>query len=1224
MKIKRKTKKIIMFLFAIIMISLGIYWVTGETTETISVTFLDENLYQNMKNKNNDHIVSSDNNTYTLEFRTQDIPNITSLNLSNCGINNLSGIENFTGLTTLDLSTNSISDISVLSNLVNLTTLKLNDNQYINNLSPLANLKSITVLQANNNSIRNIQPLGNLTELKELELANNNITDAKIISKLTNLEVLNLSGNKNISNLQDFIVYGLKSLNLSETGITNIEAITSFANLTYLNLGNNSINDMSPLFRQEESQDGSSIILKNIETLDLRSTVSVGFGDLANFTKLKTLYLQNNNITDIWGILELNNLEYINLDGNSISDLSGVVTIEDNEGTEIVTDRLTATQISLKNNEIYDIKYLKYLDLTYLDLSGNHISDISPLDGFHFSSGSLNLRNQAISCDVYNSRVKDYQYIILPDIMQKAKKEGSAIYASNANFSVNGVTLNSEEIYNQSPYYNVKIPCNREEENNLEITINNGLAAGTKLTFYMSDYGDAIESLIFDDANLETFMYQYLKDNTEKEVFIKANHIININRYAVESIDKLNISNNNITSISGMENFNGLRNLNLANNNISDDSKIKALTNLEILNLANNKLNDSYDCIENLYGLTNLNISGNNVTNLKCLDTLLTNIEKEYQEKVLKELTISNNNISDINVLSKIPTLEILSMQFNNISNIKALENITTLKTLNMSNNGITDISDLGKLTALENLYMDNNSITNIEVIQNFSLNKLAISGNKISDISVLNGQGSLTDLYMNSNNISDVQAIENLLLKNILEVKSQKLTYTLSGQEAGKVAIPLPSIFTASKTSTSKVYTETSPKLTNCTLSTDGKSIVVDVDSLDEKIATIEIVGGRADGTTLSVAEKLNGRITYTPAKPTDNGKVKDNVVAEISFNRSNVTITNNQGNNKYTFTQNGEFAFEYVDENGFYGSEIAKVDWIDKQGPQAQVQYSTTDLTKDGVTVTITSDKPIQDISGWEFTNAEKTQITKLFTENTTNTTVTLTDALGNTSEVQIKIENIDKTPPVIQGVETGKTYNIAVTPSITDENLSIVTLKKDGTVVKEYKNGDSISKNGEYELQAVDAAGNSITITFKIEMTVDDEIGSNKYTIDDNNKFINKVLPNTNLSSFKNNITSEAAYKVVDKNGKELVNTEKVTTGSKVITQTGKEYVLSVMGDLNGDGEISISDLSILSKIVVGSKQLEGAYKIAADVTGDNQIKITDLSKLAKIQVGLLKFE
>ncbi len=54
--------------------------------------------------------------------------------------------------------------------------------------------------------------------------------------------------------------------------------------------------------------------------------------------------------------------------------------------------------------------------------------------------------------------------------------------------------------------------------------------------------------------------------------------------------------------------------------------------------------------------------------------------------------------------------------------------------------------------------------------------------------------------------------------------------------------------------------------------------------------------------------------------------------VVAKIQFNKKNVRITNNDGKNTYTFTKNGEFTFEYVDEAGNKGSAVARVSWIKK----------------------------------------------------------------------------------------------------------------------------------------------------------------------------------------------------------------------------------------------------------------------------------------------------
>lgn len=59
------------------------------------------------------------------------------------------------------------------------------------------------------------------------------------------------------------------------------------------------------------------------------------------------------------------------------------------------------------------------------------------------------------------------------------------------------------------------------------------------------------------------------------------------------------------------------------------------------------------------------------------------------------------------------------------------------------------------------------------------------------------------------------------------------------------------------------------------------------------------------------------------------------------------------------YTFMENGEFTFEFKDKAGNIGTATARVDWIDDSLPEAFFSYSTMELTKDPVTVTISFDK-------------------------------------------------------------------------------------------------------------------------------------------------------------------------------------------------------------------------------------------------------------------------
>ena len=75
------------------------------------------------------------------------------------------------------------------------------------------------------------------------------------------------------------------------------------------------------------------------------------------------------------------------------------------------------------------------------------------------------------------------------------------------------------------------------------------------------------------------------------------------------------------------------------------------------------------------------------------------------------------------------------------------------------------------------------------------------------------------------------------------------------------------------------------------------------------------------------------------------------------------------------------------------------------------------------------------------------------------------------------------------------------------------------------------------------------------------------------------------------------------------------ETIGTGMKLIVGNELEYKLVVEGDLNGDGKISITDLSKMKSHIIGKQILQGEYEKAADINGDGRESITDLSILKK---------
>ena len=147
-----------------------------------------------------------------------------------------------------------------------------------------------------------------------------------------------------------------------------------------------------------------------------------------------------------------------------------------------------------------------------------------------------------------------------------------------------------------------------------------------------------------------------------------------------------------------------------------------------------------------------------------------------------------------------------------------------------------------------------------------------------------------------------------------------------------------------------------------------------------------------------------------------------------------------------------------------------------------------------------------------------------------------LTVTDKAGNVSEIEF---GIDKDDPKIEGVENGKYYNVDVTPVVTDKHLDTVRYRfNDGEEI-DFVEGTVFSKEGKYEITAIDKAGNKTVKTFYIDKTLpeitltDDSIGTDPYysrigfKLHDNNAVVKYILNGTEKTCSVNP-WSDANYK------------------------------------------------------------------------------------------------
>ena len=381
---------------------------------------------------------------------------LSSLSLSGNNITDISGLTALQGLTSLNLNDNRITDISVLMELPSLRTLYLDNNPIID-LSPLSSMQSLTSLSIKGIEISADQlkafsealpncaingadaqeteqyiALGGITfgkDVKELDLSYKGITDISVLSQCSNLLTLNLCGNAvaDITPLMD--IPNLTTLNISGNGIIDLRPLMGLASLKSLDCSSNNISTTVPL--------GT---VTGLTDLNISNNPVSNFSGLAKLKNLVTLDISNTNFSpaDVLYFQLLSRLQSLNIENNpamtgeALSQLQSLVPICSIRHSDVIysisvpanglTVEKTATDLDFTGQGIEDISFIQQLGqlqslrlaanrisnvgyflyteswrtLTYLDLSYNNITDISPLKALS-NLVTLNISNNNIT-----------------------------------------------------------------------------------------------------------------------------------------------------------------------------------------------------------------------------------------------------------------------------------------------------------------------------------------------------------------------------------------------------------------------------------------------------------------------------------------------------------------------------------------------------------------------------------------------------------------------------------------------------------------------------------------------------------------------------------------------------------------------------------------------------------------------------------------------------------
>ncbi|MBU3976553.1 MAG: leucine-rich repeat domain-containing protein [Actinobacteria bacterium] len=293
----------------------------------------------------------------------------------------------------------------------------------------------------------------------------------------------------------------------------------------------------------------------------------------------------------------------LNCDGRGISDLTGAYALSG------------ATSLSFANNNIYSVEPLNTgnFETVTLNISGNHISDLSPLN-LEFAAG-LTATNQTVS------------WTIAPNV-------------------ATAIPLK---------WYDGQLPTTLTSDS-ANLTIDAGLATGVSvgsysITFSVDQYGRNFAGVLTTtvDAGDVTVPDEGLAACLRERLSVSGSVFGSIELAGITGT--LNCSERAISDLTGAEALTGVTTLNLASNSLeaADLTSIGSLTGLTTLNLATNQLTGVAALAGNT-GLTSLNVSANKITDvsplaalsLTTLDATAQSLSQTVEAATAADLTIKN------------------------------------------------------------------------------------------------------------------------------------------------------------------------------------------------------------------------------------------------------------------------------------------------------------------------------------------------------------------------------------------------------------------------------------------------------------------------------------------------------------------------------------------------------------------------------------------------------
>ncbi len=305
----------------------------------------------------------------------------------------------------------------------------------------------------NNRDIAKLKSLKKLERLSIYGCFMDN-EDVEAIGELTWLKELSLENNEDITDVSPLNhLKNLTSLNLSSTGMTDISCLKDLTLLEDLRINDTKVSDLSVL-----SSYGSLkfLYMSKLSELD-EKTISLP-------ASVQYLYCSEDGLTTLDFLAGVDDLLAISADGNDLADIAplgrfgnlGTVDVSNNHIEDISPACGTRlSELAFNNNQVSDLSALQGIRLYRLEGAGNQITDISALaDNSQLQYVDLN-HNQITDI----SPLKDCFKIYSLDLSYNAIEDLSALTTIDELETVN---LRSNKIKDISPLAQTKKLVNKK------------------------------------------------------------------------------------------------------------------------------------------------------------------------------------------------------------------------------------------------------------------------------------------------------------------------------------------------------------------------------------------------------------------------------------------------------------------------------------------------------------------------------------------------------------------------------------------------------------------------------------------------------------------------------------------------------------------------------------------------------------------------------------------